>query len=305
MHSPASNQEINSAQTLARYDPQPISWAHIDLPDTHVDRIDFSSVRSVWNLIRRVRGQRSAVEIPAALPGSEWLPKYLLQEFHNLPNGNYSKRITHGYITGFDHLMLGHMRSARQQLAQWLRECRSALDIGCAGGRMTATLKASGIADVWGLEPSPYLLQHAARENPHIPFVQGLAENTGFPAERFDGISACFVFHELPPRYFTRALTELHRVLKPGGKLAICEPSALQMRASYREVFARAGWKGIYFKLLAKLVYEPFLDAWHQQNLQQQFAAHGFELLTDEERLPLRYVLARKQPCANALNNAA
>jgi ubiquinone/menaquinone biosynthesis C-methylase UbiE len=277
-------------------DPAPMDWANFSLPDTRADQLNFGSLRDIWRTLKHVIGTRRPVDLPESVPGREWLPKYLLQEFHNLPNGNYSKKITHGYIVGFDRMMLGQMSSARRQLAQWLRGCRSALDIGCAGGRTTATLKAAGIDDVWGLEPSPYLLQHAARENPDIRFVQGLAENTGFAAERFDGVSVCFVFHEIPPRYLSRALTELNRVLKPGGKLAICEPSPRQISAGYREAFRLGGWRGVYFKLLAKGVHEPFIDAWHQQNLQQQLSTHGFELLIDQDRMPLRYFLARKLP---------
>lgn len=276
-------------------DPQVPSWQTIELPDTWPDRINFRRPAELLRVLRQVFGRRRAgVDLPGDIPGNDHIPKYALQEFHNLPNGNYSKCISRGYITGFERVMLGQLNSVRKANAQLLRDCQSVLDVGCAGGRMAAVLKDIGIDDVWAIDPSPYLLQHAAADNPGIKFIQGTAENTGFAANRFDGIAICFVLHEIPPRYFTRALQEFHRILKDGGKLVIAEPSSLQLRLSARDIFRRWGLRGLYFRLLAKRAHEPFLDAWHQQNLANQFAQHGFHLLSDIDDLPIRQLVAEK-----------
>jgi len=99
-------------------DPAVPDWANMELPDTYADRIQWWNLWSVMRLLLKVVSCRQRVLLPENVPGADQLPKYIFQEFHNLPSGNYSKRLTHGYITGFDRIMLGCMRSARQQLAE-------------------------------------------------------------------------------------------------------------------------------------------------------------------------------------------
>lgn len=274
-------------------DPPVPDWTNLELPDAWPDRM-LADPRQAWRLLACVFGRRKRVEVPSDMPGREWLPKYILQEFHNLPNGNYSKRLTHGYITGFDRLMLGRMRGAREHIARALRDCRSVLDVGCAGGRTAGALKASGIPDVWGLDPSPYLLQHAARTYPDVRFVQGLAERTGFPDARFDGIAVCFLLHEMPPSYIERALREFRRILRPRGWLAICEPSQRQLDLPPRRLLRDYGLSGLYFGVLARFVHEPFIHAWHKRSAPEMLAAAGFELIEDVQGMPLRHLLARR-----------
>lgn len=274
-------------------DPPVPDWTNLNLPDTWPDEL-FSSPLKAVRLIARTFGKRRRVELPVDMPGREQLPKYILQEFHSLPNGNYSKRVTRGYITGFDRLMLGRMSEARSHIAQSLRNCSSVLDVGCGGGRTAGLLRASGIEDVWGLDPSPYLLQHAARAFPSVHFVQGIAENTVFSSGRFEGISACFLLHEIPPTYIERALREFHRILKPGGLLAICEPSAIQLKRSPWALLRRDGLLGCYFWLLARLVHEPFVEAWHRRDPLEMLRTAGFEVLSDRNEMPVRHLLARR-----------
>lgn len=284
----------DTLDAAAAQDPRVPDWSSLNLPETWPDRLDLRSPRGWWRLLRSVAGKRRPVQLPADMPGCAALPKYILQEFHNLPNGNYSKRFTRGYITGFDLVMLGRMQRARRRIAEYLRPCRAVLDAGSGGGRTAAMLKHSGINEVWGLDPSPYLLQHAARDYPAINFVQGVAERTGFADGRFDGISACFLLHEIPPRHIESCLREFHRILAPGGLLAICEPSPLQMRHSRWRLWRRDGLRGLYFHTLASLVHEPFVDAWHRSDAAAILGAAGFELIADEQELPMRHLFARK-----------
>lgn len=277
------------------HDPQVPDWANLQLPDSWADKLKLWRPWDLLKLLRRVLAKRRRVQIPEGMPGRELLPKYLLQEFHHLPNGNYSKQLTHGYITGFDRMMLGTMRAARAHLAQALRECHSVLDVGTAGGRTAAAIKTQGVQDVWGLDPSPYLLQHAARRFPLVNFIQGTAERTPFVHERFDGISACFVLHELPPKQVQAALHEFARITRPNGLLAICEPSIEQMEDTAWRLWRKHGWRGVYFNLLARLVHEPFVRAWHRLDVQCALDAAGFHCVSDTEQFPSRMILARRK----------
>ena len=276
-------------------DPPIPDWINITLPDAWPDKLDFASPLQLWHLLKAVAGRRQRVEVPHEMPGRDCLPKYILQEFHSLPNGNYSKRLTRGYITGFDRLMLGRMTHARQHIAASLRDCTAVLDVGCAGGRTAGLLRAQGITDVWGIDPSPYLLQHAARAFPAVNFVQGIAEHTGFPDGRFDGIATCFLLHEMPPTYIEQALREFQRILRPNGLIAICEPSPVQLQWSPWRLLRKDGLLGCYFWALARMVHEPFIKAWHKRSPVDMLEAAGFDVLCDDNDMPVRHILARRK----------
>jgi ubiquinone/menaquinone biosynthesis C-methylase UbiE len=277
------------------HDPEVPPWAQLALPDGWPDRLRLTRPRDLWRFLRKLfLRQVGKVELPAGLPLAVPLPKYLLLEFHNLPNGNYSKKVTRGYSTGFDIVMLGTMARARRALARALLGAASILDAGCGAGNSTQALGETGADDIWGLDASPYLLQHAARQYPERRFVQGLAERTGFGDARFDAVSACFVFHELPPRYAGEALDEFHRVLKPGGRIALLEPASTQFFDSPWSLLRRYGWRGLYFRVLARFVNEPFVRAWHQVRVGEWLASHGFELEQDLDLFPSRLIVARR-----------
>lgn len=287
---------LNPVQTLnPAQDPQVPDWQNLELPDAWPDLMDFSKPFNVWRLIRRaLKKNRGTVEIPESMPGKQIIPKYVLLEFHNLPNGNYSKCITRGYIKSFERVMLGAMDRARGKVARQMHGLQSVLDVGCTGGRMANAVNQVGVPDVWGLDPSPYLLQHAAQAFPQVKFVQGVAEETGFADQRFEGVTVCFLFHEIPPQSLDASLQEFNRILKPGGLLAISEPSPRQMRGSWISRLWHEGLAGLYYGALARLVYEPFVEAWHKQDMRKKLAEFGFELLEDSDEMPIRRLLARK-----------
>ena len=281
-----------SATTPTMASP-PIPWATIELPPTWPDRLrpwlPWELARLLWSALRR---RRRPVELPAGLPGGAELPKYLLQEFHNLPNGNYSRNVTHGYVRSFERVMLGHLAAARARMAAHLLPAARLLDVGTGGGSTAGQLLAAGAGEVTGIDPSPYLLQHAARRHPRVQFVQGLAERLPFPNARFDAVAACFLLHELPPTFTRMALREFRRVLPSGGRLAICEPSPTQLREGSWRLWRRFGWRGPYYRLLARRVHEPFVAAWHQLDAAAELRAAGFRVVRDEEQFPSRHLHA-------------
>lgn len=274
-------------------------WSAITLPDTWPDSLNLRRPRDLWRLICHALVDKKPVQLPDDMPGADNIPKYILQEFHNLPNGNYSRRFTRGYITGFNHVMLGELNKSHSQIARQLAgnpaiKNGSVLDVGCGGGGLAGALQKAEIRDVWGLDASPYLLKHAAHDWPGIHFLQGVAENTGFADARFDAITACFLLHEIPPRYIAQCLGEWARILKPGGLLAFCEPSPVQLQQNFMALWRNYGWRGIYFHALARFIHEPFLAAWHKQDIPALLQQHGFELVQHELGMPMRHVLARK-----------
>ena len=99
---------------------------------------------------------------------------------------------------------------------------RRALDAGCGTGFQTALLDALGYAS-HGLDVSAGLLAVARRRLPAATFALGSVEALPYPDRRFDVAACCgstLSFVDAP----ARALRELGRVLRPGGRLLVeCE----------------------------------------------------------------------------------
>lgn len=274
---------------------EPFDWAGMELPDAWPDEATLRRPGTVFAVVRHVLGKRGKVRLPEGMPGADRIPRYVLQEFHGLPNGNYSRRFTHGYIKGFERSMLGELDRARTAMAARLRDCRAVLDLGCGGGKTGAAAQALGVPEVWGVDPSPYLLKHAAGAWPDIRFLQGTLEEIPLPDERVDGVMVNFVFHEIPPAYLRRGLAEIARVLRPGGVFVLAEPSPLQAYRSAGWLVRHYGWRGLYFRTLVRMVHEPFMEAWHRFDVPEEARAHGFVTEDVVEDMPIkRWVLRRK-----------
>lgn len=104
------------------------------------------------------------------------------------------------------------------------------LDAGCGTGNWSAALALQGLR-VRGFDLSPQMLAHAvevARElgldEEAVSFRPGDVERVDFPDALFDGI-ICFNVLDFAPRPGV-ALTELWRVLKPGGRLVLSDLGA-------------------------------------------------------------------------------
>jgi len=92
------------------------------------------------------------------------------------------------------------------------------LDVGCGAGlavRMAADLGAK----VTGIDASPGLLTIAEERSPQCEFHLGSMDRLPFPDESFDLVTGfnSFQFAEDP----LGALREAHRVVKPGGQVAV------------------------------------------------------------------------------------
>lgn len=98
-----------------------------------------------------------------------------------------------------------------------LRRGASILDIGCGTGLASEPFAKNGFP-VTGVDASPAMLAKAKELLPDAEFVQGSAEALPFPDERFEVVISAQSFHWFDR---ARALAEAHRVLRPGGTIAI------------------------------------------------------------------------------------
>ncbi len=278
--------------------PERVDWANVELPETWADRMTRHPLSALINMLRHPFRKRRKIVLPEHLPGRDRIPKYALLEFHHLPNGNYSDRVSRGYITGFERSMLGAMPWLRGRIAEDLADHDVVLDIGSGGGKTVNHLRSKGHSEVWGLEPSPYLLRHACRDYPEDRFVQGVMEDIPFGSEYFDAVSVSFVLHEMPPHYIRKGLAEIWRVLKPGGRLLVGEPSPAHYRSGLLEAIQRWGWRGLYFRTLSRKLHEPYIRAWHGMDFAAALEAQGFKVLTVDEGMPVKYWVIEKTDAA-------
>ena len=95
------------------------------------------------------------------------------------------------------------------------------LDVGCGTGALTREVRrrAGERGAVAGLDLNPGMLAVAGRQAPEIAWREGDAAALPFAAESFDAVVSQFVLMFVEDR--AAALREMHRVLKPGGRLAI------------------------------------------------------------------------------------
>lgn len=97
-------------------------------------------------------------------------------------------------------------------------ENRLVLDLGCGPGRDTLAFTEAGYSTI-GADLSAGMLAEARERVPGGKFVQTNMLALPFATGTFGGIWACASFLHLPKRNSIAALTEMARVLSPGGAL--------------------------------------------------------------------------------------
>ena len=92
------------------------------------------------------------------------------------------------------------------------------LDVGCGSGEFLAVLSGVG-AEAAGVDPSAGMLRVARRRNPTVDLRTGSVERLPWPDGSFDAVTAfnALQFADDP----AAAVTELARVLRPGGAVAV------------------------------------------------------------------------------------
>lgn len=96
------------------------------------------------------------------------------------------------------------------------------LDIGCGTGTLAILIKRlHPLMDVVGLDPGPRELarakQKARRAGISIPLNQGFADELPYKNASFDRVFSTFMFHHVPLDKQEKTLSEVRRVLTPGG----------------------------------------------------------------------------------------
>jgi demethylmenaquinone methyltransferase / 2-methoxy-6-polyprenyl-1,4-benzoquinol methylase len=127
--------------------------------------------------------------------------------------------------------LLNHLLSANidrrwrrrvvRKLHPQLRSDAKVLDVGCGTGDLSIELFEKSGAQVTGIDFCRPMLELAQAKAPHLRFVEGDALRLPFSDAAFDCVTVGFALRNLAS--VEQGLAELHRVLKPGGVVAVLE----------------------------------------------------------------------------------
>ncbi|HEV8450000.1 MAG TPA: methyltransferase domain-containing protein [Gaiellales bacterium] len=124
------------------------------------------------------------------------------------------------------------------------------LDVGCGTGRFAVFAAERLGARVWGVDPSPEMLAQARRRGGRrVGWKQAAAEHLPFKDGWFDAAHAHLVMHLVDD--IGAALSEMARVLSPGGRLVV-----VSFRAEHFDRFHL----NLYFPTLAGIDRARFPD---------------------------------------------
>ena len=161
---------------------------------------------------------------------------YKQQNFHGIEGGYLTKSAAVTYDPITQYVLPPGESLVRKALIDTVKvKPRRILDLGCGTGSTTVLLKqAFPNSEVIGLDLSPFMLV-AAEDKAHqagleIQWIHAKAEQTGFPPESFDLVTASLLFHETPPAISQAILQESYRLLTVGGECLILDGNQRMLR---------------------------------------------------------------------------
>lgn len=137
------------------------------------------------------------------------------------------------WITDFiENLMfLGRLEQVWQRLIgkAALSRGERVVDVGCGTGKVPVVVADRVLpgGEVVGIDASAEMIamsrKRAAAAGVEVAFHRAVMEDLPFPDDHFDVVLSCQVLHHVPRDVKVQALSEMRRVLRPGGRLLLCD----------------------------------------------------------------------------------
>ena len=186
--------------------------------------------------VNRRRLARDGTEIRTGIPdGDNRYPDYYLQNFHYQSGGWFTEDSAELYDTQVEALFTGTADAMRRAaLAEISRELKGRdqrgvhlLDVACGNGRFLSQLmEVYPRLKAAGLDLSPSYTE-AARARlkawPQVEVFHEAAEAMPLDDDSRDIVVSIFLFHELPEEVRGKVLSEIARILKPGGAFILAD----------------------------------------------------------------------------------
>ncbi|MEH2436204.1 MAG: class I SAM-dependent methyltransferase [Nostoc sp.] len=96
------------------------------------------------------------------------------------------------------------------------------LDLCCGSGQTTQFLVKLS-QNVTGLDASPKSLQRARQNVPLAVYLEAFAQKMPFADNLFDVVHTSVALHEMQPEQLRKIISEVYRVLKPGGVFTLVD----------------------------------------------------------------------------------
>lgn len=177
----------------------------------------------------------------------------------------------YAYLDVDDFRTLGRRLGLRDDWVAGL----AVLDLGCGHGKLTRRVRELGAARAVGLDIAETSIAYARRELERrsldqVEYLVGSVYDLPFPDAAFDAIVSQVVFEHLMD--LPRALSELRRVLKPGGRFYFTIDSIRCRYGSHLGHYILVPWPLLFFSEQALEIY--WKRAWNA-TLQQHGMAQA------------------------------
>lgn len=149
------------------------------------------------------------------------------------PNYKYIPPLNRDFLTPIYDTVNGFIGLGKRFLRKVLavieiQNGHTVLDIGCGTGVLLALGKQRYPHTRFiGIDPDTQALSIAknrfAKNNLEVELVQAFAESIPLPDSSIDRVVSSLVFHHLPDEIKCKAIQEIYRILKPGGKVVIAD----------------------------------------------------------------------------------